>query len=175
MSDLIRPEARALLRRWAETLVAVAVAGLGLFWALTGFGVIRWAGWGIVAFGLMLLWGALQRARFALRGDGADLGPGMVQIIESEIRYFGPRGGGFAAIDALVALSLSADGGYWLVEAEDGRILAIPRAAAGAEALFDAFARLPGLDMARLLRILSQEPGARARMIWHRNTRSLLT
>lgn len=175
MSDLIRPEVRAALRRWAETLVALAVAGLGLFWGLTGFGLVRWAGWVVVALGLALLWGALQRARFAMRGDARGMGPGMVQVVEGEIRYFGPRGGGFAAIDTICALSLSADHGYWLVEDSDGQILAIPRAASGAEGLFDAFAGLPGLDMAHLLRVVAQPPGPKAQVIWHRNTRALLT
>jgi len=171
MFDFIRPEARATLRRWSEPLISVAVVGLGLYWAVGGFGVMRWIGWAIVALGVALLWSAVQRARFAARGRG----PGVVQIIESEIRFYGPRGGGYCAIDEIAALSLSADGGYWLIEAEGGEILVIPRAATGAGALFDVFGQLPGLDMEHLLRILAQDNAPRARMIWRRTSHRLLT
>ncbi|WP_323037859.1 hypothetical protein [Pararhodobacter sp.] len=171
MIDFIRPAARRALRRWGEPLIAAAITALGAFWALTSYGLVQWLGWLIIVLGLALLWSALQRARFNTQGAG----PGVVQVVEGEIRFFGPRGGGFAAIDSIVALSLSADTGFWLIEAEDGQILVVPRAATGAEALFDAFTRLPGLDMESLLRSLAQDPAARAHTIWRRTTRTLLT
>ena len=171
MIDFIRPAARKALRRWGETLVAGVVTILGLYWSFAGLGLLQWVGWLVTAFGLALIWSAVQRARFVPRGEG----PGVMQIIEGELRYFGPRGGGFAAIDAINALSLSADGGYWLVEAENTEILVVPRTATGAEALFDAFARLPGLEMEHLLRVIAQDPTAQARTIWRRNARTLLT
>lgn len=171
MLDFIRPEARAHLRRWSETLLALAVVLLGLYWGWRSFGVLQWIGWAVAALGAALLWSAVQRARFTARGQG----PGVVQIIEGEIRFYGPRGGGYCAVDAICALSLSADGGYWLIEAEAGEILVIPRAATGAGALFDVFARLPDLDMEHLLRVVAQENAPRARLIWRRASRSLLT
>lgn len=171
MIDFIRPAAQRALRRWGERLFAGLVILLGLYWSFTGFGPLQWFGWLVTVLGLAVLWSAVQRARFRAQGAG----PGVVQIVEGEIRYFGPRGGGFTAIDMIVALSLSADGSFWLVEAEDGEILIVPRAATGAEDLFDAFARLPGLDMTHLLRILAQEPAPRARIIWRRSARALLT
>ena len=64
---------------------------------------------------------------------------------------------------------------FEIIEAEDGQILVVPRAASGAEALFDAFTRLPGLEMEQLLRILAQDPAAQARTIWRRSARTLLT
>jgi hypothetical protein len=121
--------------------------------------------------GASLLWTAAQRARFRAKGEG----PGVVQVVEGEIRYFGPRGGGFAALDSIAALSLGARGDCWLIESMGGEVLVIPRAAAGAEELFDLFASLPGLNMATLLRILAQEPVPRAQNIWRRNLAALLT
>jgi len=171
MADLIRPQARALLRRWSGVLIALAVCGMGLWWGLSAFGWLRWLGWGGLGLGLALGWTAWQRARFAAQGDG----PGVVQLIEGEIRYFGPAGGGFVAIEAIQTLALSADGEAWLIAATDGQHLAIPRAASGAETLFDAFAALPGLGMEKLLRISAQPPAKNARMIWRRPARSLLT
>lgn len=166
-----RPEALATLRRWGETLGALALTALGVWWALQGPGPVYWLGWLLALVGAGLTLGAVQRARFTARGDAA----GVIEVIEGEIRYFGPRGGGVIALDLMQTLMLSADGAFWLVESLDGTILAIPRAAKGNEALFDAFAALDGLDMPLLLRTIAQGPAPRARAIWQRRSQRLLT
>lgn len=171
MADFLRPAARAGLQRWGETGAALALAAAGVWWALSGPGPVHWLGWVLAALGAALAIGAIQRARFAARG----LGTGLIEVVEREVRYFGPRGGGVVALDLMLALSLSADAQYWLVESRDGTVLAIPRAASGHEALFDAFAALPGLDMARLLRLVAQGPAPRARLVWRHPDRRLLT
>ena len=168
---MIRPELAAVLTRWREVLAALALVALALWWALGSYGVIRWLGWGGVALGAALAFGALQRMRFAPQGEA----PGLVEIDEAEIRYFGPRGGGIVALDQIAALSLSADAGFWLIEVESGHVLAIPRAAQGSEALFDAFSSLPGLEIAHLLRTLAQGQAARVRPVWRRPVHALLT
>ena len=173
MPDLVRPEARAALRRWAEVLTAVALAALGLSLALRLPGLPGWLGWGLAALGLALALGAWQRLRFT--GDEPPTDPGIVELDEGEIRYLGPRGGGIVALDAIMVLSLSADTRFWLIESHDGTVLAVPRAAPGAQALFDGFATLPGLDMPRLLRIAAQPPALRVRPIWRRMLRAPLT
>lgn len=169
MADLIRPEVLALLRRWGEVLAALALAGFGLWWALTSFGLISGLGWALTATGAALGWGALQRARFASDGEG----PGLVEVDEGEIRHFGPRGGGIVSLDSIAALVLSADARFWLVETLEGHVLALPRDARGAEALFDAFATLPGLDVAHLVRVAAQGAAPRARPIWRRTVKHL--
>ncbi|MCA2013881.1 hypothetical protein [Pararhodobacter sp. CCB-MM2] len=171
MIDFMRPEAKAVIARWAETAVATLLTLIGLWWLWKGPGIVHIGGALLALIGGGLLFSALQRVRFATRNTGV----GMVELVEGEIRYFGPRGGGIVVIDHVLALSLSADGSFWLVESFDGSILAIPRDATGAEALFDAFAALPGLDMPRLLRIIAQGPAPRARLIWRHPTRRLLT
>ncbi len=171
MTLSIRPEALTLLRRWGETGAAAALALAGIWWAVQGPGVVYGLGWVLAALGAGLAFGAVQRARFAARGGAS----GLIEVIEGEIRYFGPRGGGIVALDQMLALSLSADTQFWLVEAFDGTVLVIPRAATGHAALFDAFAALPGLDMPRLLRIVAQGPAPRARQIWRHPHRRLLT
>jgi len=171
MANLIRPQAREALHRWRGSLIAGAVMLLGIYWAVASIGLLKWLGWVLVVLGASLLWTALQRARFRAEGDG----PGVVQVIEGEIRYFGPRGGGFAARDTMVSLSLGAGGDHWLIESLGGDVLVIPRAASGAELLFDVFASLPGLEVEALLRSLAQDPAPRAQNIWRRNLAALLT
>lgn len=171
MSDLIRPEAIALLRRWAEVLAASLLTLAGLLLARSTPGIVSWVGWALAVLGVLAILGALQRLRFAAPGQGE----GIVEIDEGEIRYFGPRGGGIVALDAILVLSLSADAAYWLVESLEGGILAIPRQAPGAEALFDAFASLPGFEMPSLLRVVAQGPAPHVRMIWRRAPRRPLT
>lgn len=171
MADFFRPEARATVQRWAETAAALTVTGVGLWWAVTGPGIVHWAGGLLAALGAGLSLGAIQRARFKAQGQGT----GLIEVVEGEIRYFGPRGGGIVALDHVLIVSLSADAQFWLLESLHGEILAIPRAAEGHQRLFDAFSGLPGFDMARLLRITGQGPAPRARMIWRHPDRRLLT
>jgi len=168
---MIRPELLATLTRWREVLAALAVAVLALWWALGSYGLMAGLGWAGVALGAGLALGAVQRMRFAPQGEA----PGIVEIDEGEIRYLGPRGGGIVALDQIEALSLSADAGFWLIEVDNGQILAIPRAAQGSEGLFDAFSSLPGLEIAHLLRVLAQGQAPRVRPVWRRPVHALLT
>jgi hypothetical protein len=107
----------------------------------------------------------VQRARFRDAGDG----PGAVQVDEGQIAYFGPLTGGVVALTALERLSLDAtqEPAQWLLEVPGQEALLIPVNAAGSEALFDAFATLPGL---RTERMLSELRGTRrhAVVIWER-------
>lgn len=168
---MIRPEALAFLMRHRGLLGGLVLAALAI-------GLLRQPGYVVPGLGALLLATlgglgliALRRARFA---QGTQ-GPGVVQVVEGQISFFGPEEGGFIGLDELTRLWLSGDGQIWLIGAEDGRILRIPRAARGAEALFDTFAALDGLDMPALLRALHMAPGPSDRLIWRRRTRALLT
>ncbi|MFN3954518.1 MAG: hypothetical protein ACK4LQ_08700 [Pararhodobacter sp.] len=169
--SLIRREALARLHAWREPLAGLALLALGLWllarpgYVLPGLGAalcLAGLGYGIVM---------IRRARFLAR----DNAPGVVQVVEGEISYLGPHEGGFMALDEITWLALSGDGRDWLITAESGRQLVIPRGARGAEALFDAFATLDGLDVAQLLRQIAAPPGATPRPIWRRGRRVLLT
>lgn len=181
MTGLIRPEARAFLLRWRDVLIALAALGAGLWLALAKHGLFALVGWALVILAVAFLWTSVQRKRFAAAGQA----PGVVQIVEAEIRYFGPLGGGMLGLDALTRVGLSADGALWLIQGEDGSTFAIPRAAEGAEALFDAFCALPGFDMEHALRALrssSAKPSPKApghfgqgQILWQRRARQALT
>lgn len=161
---MIRPGAAATLSRWREVLAGAAVAALG-GWLLFKPGyVLPAAGVALAALGAGLAVVGLRRIRLG----AATAGPGVVQVVEGQVAYFGPVGGGFVALDEVVALALSADGAAWVLTGADGARLAVPRGAEGAEALADALVRLPGLDPAALVRAAAAGPAPSERRLWRR-------
>ena len=102
---ILRPEVHALLARWHEVLLSAALALMGLWVAV-------WGGWFFAALGgLVAALGAAlavigwRRLRFR-RGE---LGPGVVRVVEGQLAYLGPGGGGFVGLADLVELGLIAD------------------------------------------------------------------
>lgn len=150
--SLIRPELLAILRPFREAMAAGVLALLGLWLVWLG-------GWLLMPLGALVLalalgWGiaALRRARFARTIDA----PGVVELDEGEIGYLGPTFGGYVALAELSELRLIDLHGkrHWRLKQADGQVLLVPVAAQGAEVLFDAFALLPGADMARIVAAL---------------------
>lgn len=91
--SFIRPEARAALWRWRELLLAGSTGLLGLTWALGSYGVLALTGWALIVIAVIIAVIGAQRLRFRL-GAG---GPGVVQVDEGQVAYFGPlTGGGIA-------------------------------------------------------------------------------
>lgn len=163
--SLIRPEARATLWRWREVLAGTALLGLGLWWGGGTSGILPWIG-GIVGLaGAALVLAGLQRARFRT-GSG---GPGVVQVDEGRIAYFGPLTGGAVALSEIAAVTLDQSGrpGHWVLSQPGQPDLHVPLNAEGAEALFDAFAALPGFRTERMLSALRQR-GPQAVPLWRR-------
>jgi hypothetical protein len=160
-----RPEAKAAVWRWREVLFGVLVIVLGV-WFVTGPGfLLAVPGYALVAAGGALMWIGVQRGRFRGKGDGA----GAVQVDEGQVSYFGPLTGGSVALRELQSLTL--DGTlfppHWRLNQEGSPALLIPVNAAGSEALFDAFATLPGLKTERMLSTLKANPH-QAVVIWQR-------
>ena len=88
---MIRPEAQTLLARWSEALIGVGIALLGAYWAFfTGGGLLHWIGYGVIVLGAAVVFSGIQRARFHKGGGG----PGVVQVVERRVSYFGPETGG---------------------------------------------------------------------------------
>ncbi|MDT8857122.1 hypothetical protein RNZ50_19200 [Paracoccaceae bacterium Fryx2] len=180
--DLIRPEARATLWRWREVAAAGALALLGAWFILLGGFILIPAGVLLLALaaGLGLL--ALRRLRFAQGGEA----PGVVELDEGQVGYFGPGTGGFVSLRELDEVRLITLRGQrlWRLKQSDGQALLIPVAAQGAERLFDAFAALPGMDTQALVAALAPEtsPSGKGltvatemRVIWRRAARPALT
>ncbi|RRH78565.1 hypothetical protein [Falsigemmobacter faecalis] len=167
---MIRPEAQAFLWRWSGVGGALALVLCGLWlgtrggWLLAGFGIA------LALLGLILARDAFQRLRF----QGEAEGPGAVEVLEGQIAWFGPSGGGFLALSDLSRVGLQSDGGQrvWVLSDDGGNRLQVPVDAAGAEQLFGALTALPGLDGGKLISALaSQEDIA---VLWQAESAVLL-
>lgn len=163
--SFIRPELADALSRNREVILAAGVTALGLW--LLGFGagyVVPVLGLALMAIGLGWAVQALRRLRFQQDGEA----PGILRVTEAQIAYYGPRTGGFVGLPDLSEIRLLTLRGrrIWKLKQGDGRLLHIPVESDGAEALFDAFATLPGIDMAALVAALgSDAPPSGARVI----------
>lgn len=166
--SLLRPGAAQVLRRWREVLVALGLAALGLWWVLTGFGLVEWLGWALMTAAAALTLAGLQRLRFR-RGGG---GPGVVVVDEGLIAYLGPVTGGTVARSEITALALDPGGPHWVLSQPGQPDLRIPLDAEGAEALFDAFAALPGLRTEHMLARM-RRPGPEPETLWQRHARPM--
>lgn len=165
--SFLRPEAKAQLMRWREALIGGVAALFGLWLVFTGSGLPLLFGIALSLGGGWLAVAGVQRGRFRQGSDG----PGVVRVVEGSVTYFGPWGGGVAALDRLAWLELvPADGaaGLWVLIDDEGRRLEIPVDARGAEALLDLFSALPGLRTGAMLRSL-QVPVRERTMIWQRD------
>ncbi len=162
--SFLRPEAMAAVFRWREVLIALVLALIGLNWALRSFGMLSWLGWAILAIAIALLIAGLQRLRFR-RGQG---GPGVVQVDERQITYFGPLSGGVVALSELRELQLdpTCTPPVWRLIQPGQDALDIPVNAEGSDALFDAFAVLPGIRTENMLAQLRADADHPV-VIWH--------
>lgn len=162
--SFIRPELLTTLHRWREVIAGAAVALIGLWTATRGGYVLTPLGLAIIALGAGWALTAFRRLRFQQDGEA----PGIVRVTEAQIAYYGPRVGGFVGLPELSEIRLLTLRGrrIWKLKQGDGQLIHIPVEADGAEALFDAFATLPGIDMAALVAALgSDAPASDSRVI----------
>lgn len=152
MSGFIRPEVAASLLKWREVLIAIAVVLLGLYFTRLPGPVVQGVGIVLIIMGLGYVVVGVRRLRF--RGSGAA--PGAVRVTEGQITYLGPLEGGAVALSLITELRLLGPDGsrVWQIRSETEEVLEIPHDAAGAEAMFDVFAALPGMSPEHLLRVL---------------------
>jgi hypothetical protein len=176
-----RPEALATLRRHSE----LAAAGLAI---LIGLWVAALGGWFLAVVGLgvaVMATGWIVLALRRLRFQTGDAAPGIVEVDEGRITYLGPKLGGSIGLPDLIEIRLLTLRGrsVWRLKQADGLVLLVPMDAAGAAALFDAFAALPGLTSAALVAALdapaAEGPGLisatrpQDRLVWRRQGQAL--
>lgn len=162
--SFIRPELTAAAHRWREGIAAIALAAIGIWTAAQGGYLLTPLGLALTALGAV--WALTTWRRLRFRQDGEA--PGIVRVTEAQIAYYGPRVGGFVGLPDLSEIRLLTLRGrrIWKLRQGDGQLLHIPVESDGAETLFDAFATLPGIDMASLVAALgSDAPASDARVI----------
>ena len=144
-----RPEAMAAVVRWREVLIGLVIALLGAWWLIGPGQLLIIPAIALLLAGAALIWIGFQRGRFRAVGEG----PGAVQVDEGQIAYFGPLTGGVVALREVGRLTLdrSQYPAHWRLEQPGAADVLVPVNAAGADALFDAFATLPGFRMERML------------------------
>ena len=162
--SFIRPKARREIERWSEVVAAVGAALVGTLLMRMGGFLFLPVGALLTLLSLGWLLNALRRLSF----QRPVAAPGVVEVIEGQVGYFGPNFGGFVALDEVGELRLTDFHGarQWRLRTLSGEVLLIPIDATGAEKLFDAFATLPGIDMAALSAALNR--GASALPLWTR-------
>ena len=162
--SFIRPKARREIERWSEVAAAVGAALVGTLLMRMGGFLFLPVGALLTLLSLGWLLNALRRLSF----QRPVAAPGVVEVIEGQVGYFGPTFGGFVALDEVNELRLTDFHGarQWRLRTLSGEVLLIPIDATGAEKLFDAFATLPGIDMAALSVALNR--GASTLPLWTR-------
>ena len=164
MDEFFRPELRRFFWRWHDVLLGLAVLAFGLWWGLEGAGAVRWLGYVAAAIGGIWALAGLQRGRFRQDGDG----PGVVQLQERRLTYFGPLDGGTMDVSDLTQLELDPSAfpaPVWVLSGIGGQRLTVPVNAAGSDELFDVFAALPGIRTNAVLDVLAHTPAARV-TVW---------
>ena len=162
---MIRPELIAHFRPWREVGAAALTGAFGIWVFAQGGLFFQPLGGAILAFAALWGLGAWRRRRFA-----APVGaPGFVEVEEGAIRYYGARAlGGEVALRDLAQIRLiRLDGhAHWRLKTQAGEALLIPVEAAGAAALADAFAALPGFDLGTASAALAANDAFRT--VWQR-------
>ena len=170
--SFLSPAAAGALRRWGETAVAAAVAGLALWLGLSWEAPL---GWMAMAGAVLALFWMRAALLGALAWRSAE-GPGIVVIREGEVGYMGPWRGGFLDLDQIVRVEiyLPAPGHdpVWRLVGADGTVLAIPAAAEGIEHLPEALAALPGFSDLAAVGVLRRAEAGR-HLVWARGLRRI--
>lgn len=163
--SFVRPEARQAIWRWREVLVALAVLILGAYWTFGTGNLLHLLGYFVMVVGAVLLVTGLQRGRFR----GARGGPGVVHVDEGQIAYFGPLTGGAVAMREMTSVAIDPTGkpAHWVLTQPGQADLHVPMTAEGAEALFDAFASLPGIKTEKMLTEMKRD-ATELVVIWQR-------
>ncbi|WP_371155111.1 hypothetical protein [Jannaschia sp. 2305UL9-9] len=170
---MIRPEAAAVLMRWREAIIGLALALGGAWLLLTSGGLGYLFGLALVLLGGFLGFSGVRHARFRAETEA----PGVVEVDEGRITYLGPVMGGSAALDDLtqVVFRRSSTGeAFWRLSQDSGQPLYIPEGAHGSEILLDALAPLPGFDGGAMVRAVQTRTPTTI-IVWSRQGRAALT
>lgn len=158
------------LWRWREALFGLFMSASGMIIAVGQIGVMATIGTSVAIVGTLIIFAGIQRTRFRAQSDG----PGLVQVSEGLVTYYGREDGGSICIDALESVHLDPTSrpASWVLKEVGGAPVRIPTKADGAEKLFDVFTTLQGIRTQNVMAKLRANPQDQL-MIWHQDQRQL--
>ncbi len=169
--SFIRPPVLAHFTKWREAYFVAFILLLGFWLFMRGSATLNLVlqGLGLVVslFGIVLLRTTIQRIRFRR----AQKAPGVVDVTEREISYFGPMHGKTISLDSLQKIELRESEAYaaiWVLHHSEGDPMIVPTSAKGSDRLFDAFTGLSGVKMDALVAAVNQTP-VKPHVIWQRD------
>ena len=169
--SFIRPPVIKHFSKWREAYFVVGVLLFGAWMYLHGSATANliFQGLGLVVslVGIILLRTTIQRIRF----KRAQKAPGIVDVTEREISYFGPMHGKTISLESLLKIELRESEAYaaiWVLHHSEGDPMIVPTTAKGSDRLFDAFTSLSGVKMDALVGAINQTP-IEAKVIWQRS------
>jgi hypothetical protein len=169
---MIRPEARRALARFREAMLALGLLATGVWLLARTLGLTALLGVAMATVGAVMLPRAIRRIRMGAEAEA----PGMVEIVEGRIAYFGPVSGGATGLDLLREVALRRtpdDAAWWMLSSEGARPLLIPAGARGAEDLPEALSPLPGWSTERAAAALRDRTRG-VTVLWRRAPRAAL-
>ena len=167
----VRPEIWQAAVRFRDALAGIAVSFLGLYMALGNSASLTVLGTSMAIAGALLVFAGIQRGRFRTGAGGS----GVVMVDEGQVTYYGPIEGGSVVIADLLRVELdpgAAPSSEWVLTESHANNLRIPVNAEGAEALFDVFSGLDGLQTEKMLAAIEGTRGQQVE-IWRANHRSV--
>ena len=155
--SFVRDDAAATLRKYQEVLLGIVLILIG-FWILVSFhGFLRWLSVPLVVLGSVSTWNAWRRTRM----KAANNGPGVVEIDERRLSYFGPFGGQSISLNDVTRIQIEttelgpfADDMFWLFYT-GSELARVPSSAQGADAILDALSSFKGADYDAVIRASS--------------------
>lgn len=155
---MFRTDAIAQLSRWKEPILIalVLIFALRLLWRAVTFNnwITGIAGVVLVIVVASLLYVSYLRARLRRSASG----PGIVEIDEQKITFFGPETGGEVELSNVTRLQISTlpnkmGDRNWIIWHHGGSLV-IPTAATGADQLLETLTALPGFRLDTTLKAI---------------------
>ena len=174
VDNMIRSDVIEAAKRWREALAGAALAALGVWHTVFGYGIVPYIGMAISFAGAILMFTGFQRARIRRGKDG----PGVVDVIERQVTYFSAQNGVSFSFDDVSAINIETAGEganehmVWVFDIRGEGTHFIPADAVGAEKLFDALAGFIGASTQNVVRASGSKTKERF-PVWQDNARRL--
>ena len=155
--SFVRDDAAKALRRYQELFVGLALILVSIWVWVNFLGVLRWIALPLAVLGLVSAWYAWRRVRVKAGNDG----PGVLEVDERRLSYFGPFGGTSISLDDVIRIEIETtelgpftEDMFWLfhTRTETARI---PSSAQGGDKIFDVLSSFSGADYDAAIRASS--------------------